>query len=177
MHKCLSLVTLLLAAIALSSIAAACGSSKKSTPAATATPAATPTIAATSAASSGGTVSVVLSEWKVGPSPLSIAAGSVTFKARNTGNAHHDLRIIRTDLPATGLPTKADGSADETTLDVVGKTDVIDPDISKSVTVDLAPGNYVLICNIVDTMNGTATLAKPLSHYKVGMTVGFTVTP
>ena len=43
---------------------------------------------------------------------------------------------------------------------------------SAPLTVDLWPGHYVLICNIVQTTNG-----QTVSHYQKGMVTEFTVAP
>ena len=69
--------------------------------------------------------------------------------------------MIRSDLPADGLSV-AGGRVDESGLDVVGRIPEFAGGTSASMTFDLTPGNYVLICNIP-------------GHYGLGMATTLTV--
>lgn len=124
-------------------------------------PAASPT-------STGAAVDVQLKEFSITPSATSIAAGPVTFNADNVGGDTHEMVIIRTDVDADALPTQEDGTANEdaTELTAVDEVEDIAPGGTGSLTVDLAPGSYVIICNI---------LADGQAHYSLGMHAGFTV--
>ncbi len=75
---------------------------------------------------------------------------------------------MRTDLPASGLPTREDGSFDEEAdgVEVVEEIDELDPGTSQSTTLELPAGHYVFLCNIVVDVDGT-----PFSHYQQGMRV------
>ena len=119
----------------------------------------TPTVAA-----SGGQVLVGLTEanWLVSAAPDSAPGGEITFAVSNEGNIGHNLRIVRTDLPADGLPS--DGIAvDEAAVDVVaGTARDLGPGESADVAATLEAGDYVLICNIP-------------GHYDAGMHAAFTV--
>jgi uncharacterized cupredoxin-like copper-binding protein len=172
---------MLLAAAGLALGLVGCSSSKKSSPVATATASSTASAetSQTPSAATPSEVTAVLSEWKIKPEPASYKAGSVTFNVRNIGNTSHNLVIVKTDLQPNALPTNADGSVDEAGpgIAVLGKTETIAPDVSRLLTVNLEPGNYVLICNILQTTNGQSTLARPLAHYAQGQAVAFTVTP
>ena len=115
-------------------------------------------------------VDVTLQEWNIGPSAASVAAGTVTFTATNTGpEDEHELVIIRTELGARDLPTKADGAVDEegAGIEALGEIEEFAVSGTESITIDLAAGNYVLICNIVD--------AEGDAHYQMGMSTAFTV--
>jgi uncharacterized cupredoxin-like copper-binding protein len=81
--------------------------------------------------------------------------------------------ILKTDLAADALPTKADGSAKEDGPGVtaVDEAESMAAGEQRSLTVALTPGQYLLICNIVQTTNG-----QTVTHYQRGMTVAFTVT-
>ncbi len=146
-------------------------------PAATDTPATTP--AATSSTSTSKTpsaqsqVDVTLVEYRVAPKVTSVPAGSVTFNAKNIGTTQHTLVVVKTDAGPTALPTKADGSYDGTAAGatVIDQVQPIDPQGSGSLTVNLQPGHYVLICNVVQTTNG-----QTVSHYAQGMATDFTIT-
>ncbi len=108
-------------------------------------------------------VDVSLTEFVIERSLASAPAGMVTFNVSSDGAIFHNLRIIATDLPPDGLPADdATFSVDESQLDVVGSTADLDPGDTEELTVDLAAGNYVLICNIP-------------THYDIGMTVAFSV--
>ena len=156
-------------------------SSEKSSPGATVSTSSTrpaETSQTPSAATPSG-VTVVVSEWMIKPQPASYEAGSVTFNVKNIGQTVHQMTLLKTDLAPNALPTNADGSANEDAqgITLVGKTDEVNPAVSKSLTVNLELGTYVLICNILQTMNGPNTLARPLAHYAQGQAVAFTVTP
>ena len=86
----------------------------------------------------------------------------------NNTRCAHELVVVRTDLPADGLPTNEDGSFDEDGegVEVVGELEEIEPGTSGTLTVDLEPGHYVFLCNVVQDEGG-----EPFSHYQQGMRV------
>ncbi|MGH8896892.1 MAG: hypothetical protein ACRDZ4_07705 [Egibacteraceae bacterium] len=114
-------------------------------------------------------VSVTLREWTVTPQPAEVKAGVIAFDVKNEGGTKHELVVLRA-ADAQALPVKPDGAADEDKLpagDAIGEVEV---EVGKTgvVAFQLTPGDYVLICNIVDD---TAT-----AHFKQGMHVSFKVT-
>lgn len=122
--------------------------------------------------SGGGTVNVTLSEWAVAPDKSELAAGSITFAVSNTGpNDIHEFVVIKTDLDPGALPTDETGKVDEEGggMTVEGEIEDIAVDGSGTLTLDLAAGSYVLICNIYDEEEQEA-------HYSEGMRAAFTVT-
>ncbi len=130
-------------------------------PTATEPAAADPT--ATEPAAPETTVNVSLTEFVVGPSTDTASVGTLTFNITSDGAIFHNLRVIATDLAPDALPTDdATLSVDEEQLDVVASTDDLDPDEQETLTVELAAGSYVLICNIP-------------GHYESGMTTAFSV--
>ena len=133
------------------------GDSAAAASAATQAPAATQA----AAAAATGNVGVRLTEWGLEPAQTSIAAGEVTFDVSNAGGVPHELVVIRSDAGPTALPVAA-GAADESGLDVVGRSDMIQGGGSEAVTFTLTAGSYVLICNIP-------------AHYSLGMSAAFTV--
>jgi len=166
-------------------IAAACQSGNTSpTTAPTASAVATSGTAASVAASasaaspapSGTTsVSVGLQEFAIVPSVASVPAGTVKFVAKNSGpDDIHEMVVLRTDLDAAALPVDKDGKADEEGdgITSIGETGDVAVGETKEASFDLAPGKYVLICNIVQTEPDGSIEA----HYKVGMRTAFTVT-
>jgi len=109
-------------------------------------------------------VDVFLSEWEVDPEMSSLRSGEVRFTTTNGGTIGHDLVVINTDLAVGELPIREDGSVDEDSVDVVGRVPTVEPGAFERVTLSLVPGQYALICNIVDLRGEERT-----SHYELGM--------
>ena len=123
-------------------------------------------------AASGGTVKVTLSEWSVQRDKAELPAGSITFEVSNAGpDDIHEFVVIRTDLAPGSLPTDSTGAVDEAgdgIDEVMGEIEDIDCGASDSLTLDLAAGKYVLICNVYSADENEA-------HYHEGMRTDFTV--
>jgi uncharacterized cupredoxin-like copper-binding protein len=160
-------------ALTASLLVAACSgvSTTPAAPTAAATVAPTSIATAAPAATTAGStaVAVTLQEWAVVPSLTTIPAGSVTFTAKNVGTEPHEMVVLKTDLGLLELPTGSDGKVPEEgpNLEAIGEVSELAAGASGSVTLDLAAGHYLLICNIVDA-DGTA-------HYGKGMTTALTV--
>lgn len=91
----------------------------------------------------------------------SAAAGSISFEVSNGGALPHELVVVKTDEAADALPV--DGAAvDESGLDIVARSAMLDPGAEETVTADLEAGSYVLFCNVP-------------GHYAGGMRAAFTV--
>lgn len=121
-----------------------------------------PTPAATAVA---GHVLVGLDEdgWVVSASPDSMPADEITFAVSNEGALGHNLRIIKTDLPADALPLDAGGlGVDENQVNVVAESPDLAGGESDEIVATLEAGSYALICNIP-------------GHYGSGMSIAFTV--
>lgn len=128
---------------------------------------------ATTGTTGGGAVDVTVQEFAILPSSTSAPAGDVTFNVTNAGpDETHEFVVIKTDLAAAELPTKADGSVDEEADGLEGVDEIEDIAVgdTPSLTVSLEPGSYVFICNIVDANGG-----KTVAHYQQGMVSAFTV--
>ena len=125
----------------------------------------------TALASAGGheTVLVELKEGSLTPDKASIPnAGKVTFKVKNTGTVAHEMVILKTDLPANALIVSEGKVKEEAAGKVIGEIEEFSPNAENEITLDLAAGNYVLFCNVVE--NGQAK-----GHYQQGMRAAFTV--
>jgi len=147
---------LLLIVAVLAVVTAACSSGKGGS---SATPSATSSAPTVSEAEHESTVSLQLKEFSITPQTSSAPTREVTFKATNDGKVAHELVVIRTDKAPGALPV-AKGTADE--AGDLGEAEDIRPGNSKSVTLVLKPGHYVLICNLA-------------GHYQAGMHAAFTV--
>jgi uncharacterized cupredoxin-like copper-binding protein len=128
-------------------------------------------VTAGSCGGGGGTVNVTLGEFSVGTDPTTLDAGEVTFEATNDGpNDTHEFVVFKTDLGPADLPVDENGAVVETGegIELIGEIEDILVDETKSVTLDLAAGNYVFICNIWDEEEQEA-------HYQEGMRTTFVV--
>jgi len=154
------------AIIALATVAASCGDSgSSSAPAATTTTAAA---VSTTDASAEGTIYVTASDTKgieaamsYDVSATTVKAGEVTFVLDNLGTVEHEVVVIKTDTPFDQLTVGSDDRIDE--ADSVGEISETPAGESATITLNLAPGNYVLACNIA-------------GHYRQGMRAALTVT-
>jgi hypothetical protein len=109
----------------------------------------------------GAVVVGLLDALKLEVSTASTAAGAVTFRAENKGAIIHELAVFKTDLPPASIPLSA-GKADESRVQVVGRTKNLNGKAYEDLRVNLTPGNHVLVCNIP-------------AHYQSGMYAAFTV--
>lgn len=112
-----------------------------------------------------GAVQGTEKEWAISLDAYSHTAGSITFNLTNAGTIAHEFLVVRTDLTSTALLANVDATTkriDEALLDVIDEQPEYEPGVPGTVTVDLAPGHYVVMCNIE-------------GHYKAGMYADFDV--
>ncbi len=107
----------------------------------------------------GNAVKVTEREWGISPIPRTAKAGSVTFTVKNIGHLNHEFVVLKTKTPATKLPVK---SAKAVETGVLGRIVQFKPGQTRTLTLVLKPGHYVLICNLP-------------AHYQAGQRVDFTV--
>jgi uncharacterized cupredoxin-like copper-binding protein len=109
-------------------------------------------------------VAVALEDFTVTPETAEAPAGTVTFEltAHSPSAGGHNFVVLKTDLAPDALPTVAAGAADTAAkgIQIVGFTTTFSG--SNELSLDVASGHYVLICNI-------------LGHYSKGMRAEFTV--
>jgi uncharacterized cupredoxin-like copper-binding protein len=112
----------------------------------------------------GGDVSVTLDEFSVRADPARVKAGEKTFDVRNTGSVKHDFLILATERDADDLPIRKGSVVDTDArgIEVVEHIHTIEAGAEKSVTAELEPGPYLLICNLA-------------GHYSGGMRTEFEV--
>jgi len=163
---------ILIAAISLVLMGAfiACGDDDNS---ASNTPRASTAATTPATTTTADTVDVALQEWSINPSVLTIGAGATTFTVKNTGpQFKHEFVVLKTDLAPAALPKQADGTVDEEGAGVTSPGEIADIPIGEqqTTTIDLTPGKYLFICNLVDQdTNGTEL------HFTNGMFRAFTV--
>jgi uncharacterized cupredoxin-like copper-binding protein len=93
--------------------------------------------------------------------PASVQAGPTTITFKNVGTMVHEVVVLKTDTPADKLKVGANHEVSESAS--VGEDSETKPGKTKSTTIDLQPGKYVLVCNIE-------------RHYEKGMYTAFKVT-
>ncbi len=95
----------------------------------------------------------------------SVPAGKVIFEVTNTSMVEpHEMIVVKTPLAPTQFPTTPDKSrVIEQKLKGAHEISGLQPGQSGKLTLDLAPGHYVLYCNVKN-------------HFKDGMHTDFEVT-
>lgn len=110
-----------------------------------------------------GAIKATLTDFAIELSASTAPPGSVTFALDNKGPSVHEFVVFKTDLAPDALPTDDNGDvAESDTFAPVDEVEDIGLGTGESLTVDLAAGNYALICNIA-------------AHYRQGMHTAFTV--
>ena len=124
-------------------------------------------IVATSCGGSGsggeatGDVAVTLKDFSLAATPATFVAGDITFGIQNDGPSAHEFVILRTEDAPDAMPVES-GVIPEDQIDLVDEAEDIAPGTHTSLSVNLEPGSYVLVCNLP-------------THYGAGMHAGFTV--
>ena len=123
-----------------------------------------------------------LDEWSITADRSTLHSGRQKITATNTGHMTHELVIVAASDVAA-IPTKADGSADEARLDAVKVGEIADVAAGTSQThvFNLAPGSYVVFCNLVEQMGhgnsmGGMSGGTTHVHFDLGMHTTFDVT-
>jgi uncharacterized cupredoxin-like copper-binding protein len=88
-------------------------------------------------------------DFSISASPNTVDAGTVLFQDENHGPDAHELIVVRDD---TGdLPLRSDGltvSEEKLAHSIVGALEPGMPGTVRQLKLKLAPGRYVLICNM-----------------------------
>lgn len=110
---------------------------------------------------------LTLSDYAIAPAHTTLQGDMVSISVANWDEAPHDVALIATDLDAGSLPTAGlHLDADDPSVTVVARTEVLDPGGSDNLLVALEPGSYVLVCTVPhhyvrDQMVATLTLSAP----------------
>lgn len=102
-----------------------------------------------------------MKEYSVVVTPATFKAGTIKFGVRNLGAMAHQFDLIKTDLAADKLPIDP-VTAKASEAGLVKQVLNIQPGKVATATADLAPGHYVIICNVP-------------GHYQLLMRADFTV--
>jgi uncharacterized cupredoxin-like copper-binding protein len=100
---------------------------------------------------SGIPVNVLLEDFRVQGDRAVVPAGTVSFRILNQGPTRHELIVVRTDRAPEKLPLQRDGltvNEDAPGIDLLDEVDGLDIDDRQTLVLRLAPGNYVLYCNL-----------------------------
>jgi uncharacterized cupredoxin-like copper-binding protein len=95
----------------------------------------------------------------------SVKAGKVTFEVTNLSRSVvHEMVVVAVENPNAPLPYDYNaGQIPEKQVKMMGETEEMQPNAEKTITIDLKPGAYLLICNVP-------------GHYAAGMWTPLTVT-
>lgn len=134
--------------------AAACGSSSE--------PASTAAAGTTAATDAVTTVPVTMgtpTEFSLDLGTATIPAGKVTFTVKNGGSMVYEFVVLQTTTPGADLKV-TNGTADE--AGNIGETGDMPAGSTKTLTLTLKAGHYVVLCNLP-------------GHYQGGMWKDMTV--
>jgi uncharacterized cupredoxin-like copper-binding protein len=115
-------------------------------------------------------VDIELREWNVTLSAESVPAGEIDFSVKNKGKETHEVAIIKlnTDDPVGRLPIDKHGAIDEASMTfgkIIDEFEDMTPGKKEKKTINLKPGRYAIICNMVEKeSDGTIE-----AHYSMGM--------
>jgi uncharacterized cupredoxin-like copper-binding protein len=99
----------------------------------------------------GTPLNVLLVVFKVRQDATVVPAGTVSFRILNQGPTSHELIVVRTDRAPGKLPLQRDGltvNEEARGIDLLDEVSGLDIDDRQTLVLDLAPGHYVLYCNL-----------------------------
>ena len=110
-------------------------------------------------------MTVTLSEYSIMTEIPAAPAGDITFDVVNTGDEIHEMIVFKSDMDVKALPKSSanPGEVDEDKVgEYIGGFEDVQSATSASGTLVLAPGRYILLCNLN-------------KHYENGMVTSFQV--
>ncbi|MDF2744961.1 MAG: putative copper-binding protein [Actinomycetia bacterium] len=94
---------------------------------------------------------VLLKDFEVLQEATVVSAGTVSFLVRNQGPTTHEVIVVRTDLAPDKLTLQDDGltvNEEARGIKFLEEVEGLDIDDRETLILDLAPGRYVLYCNL-----------------------------
>ena len=161
--RSLRAVAAVAAVAALTLTLAACSSSSSAPTGAPTTQAPTTSVSLTT---EGTPVGVTVGETDVqhmymNVDSTTVPAGSVTFSVANEGVKKHEFVVLSTDVMAADLPLTGDEVVEDD-YTVIDEIEELPGGETLTLTVDIQPGHYALICNLK-------------GHVRMGMSSDITV--
>jgi hypothetical protein len=117
-------------------------------------------------------VDVSLVEFSVTVAEPTAPAGRIRFRVHNDGDVElHEFVVVKTELAIAELPTNPDGSFNEEGegVEVLDEIEDIPAHATRGLTLTLAAGHYVLLCNRVEVEED----GEVESHFAEGMRTDF----
>jgi uncharacterized cupredoxin-like copper-binding protein len=96
-------------------------------------------------------VTIKATEYAFAPSAVTVKAGKVKLTLDNEGKIEHEVVLLKGGQAAGSLKVKGGRVSEDTSVGEVSETAA---GAKKSVTLDLQPGRYVLVCNIAGHYQG-----------------------
>lgn len=115
-------------------------------------------------------VDIEIREWNVTSSEEKVPAGDIEVTIRNKGKEVHEMVLMQlnTTDPVLRLPVDKNGAIDEKTMTfakIVDETEGMEPGKHVKKALNLKPGRYAFVCNMVETEKDGSVEA----HYSKGM--------
>lgn len=119
---------------------------------------------------------VEIREWNLTISEEKLPAGEIEVTVKNKGKEVHELVFIKLNgnEPVGRLPVDKNGGIDEKTMTwgkLIDEVEGMDPGKKAKITLNLKPGRYAVICNVIETEPDGSIEA----HYSMGMFAQLTV--
>jgi uncharacterized cupredoxin-like copper-binding protein len=99
----------------------------------------------------GQGIDVGMQDFTLHPSAKTAQPGKITLHLLNRGPSTHEINVDRTDLAEDDLPLRPDGlsvAEDSPELSRIDSIEIVEAGDRATLHLDLAPGHYVLYCNL-----------------------------
>jgi uncharacterized cupredoxin-like copper-binding protein len=110
-------------------------------------------------------VNVLLDDFRVRTDAAVVPAGTVSLRILNHGPTTHEFIVVRTDRDPDKLPLQRDGltvNEEAPGIELLDEAGGLDIDDRQTMVLRLAPGHYVLYCNLEGHYLGGMHAALPV---------------
>lgn len=119
---------------------------------------------------------IEIREWNLTLSEEKIPAGEIEVTVKNKGKEVHEIVFIKlnTTDAVSRLPVGKNGEIDEKSMTwgkLIDEVEGLESGKKEKITLNLKPGRYAVICNVVETEPDGSIEA----HYSMGMSAQLTV--